>query len=67
MLKGTIGYWVDPPGYFDQIVYPQYLLWNGHILDKTKRDPSIQIMTTDYTSSKVVTTTAILSLVQKYV
>ncbi|RUP43246.1 hypothetical protein BC936DRAFT_137435 [Jimgerdemannia flammicorona] len=25
------GYWVDPPGYFDSIVWPEYLKWNGHL------------------------------------
>lgn len=61
-----VGYWVDPPGYFDQIVYPQFLLWNSHLLDSDKRDPSIKVLTTDNTSSKEITSTAIHSLVQKY-
>ncbi|KAI8145768.1 P-loop containing nucleoside triphosphate hydrolase protein [Fennellomyces sp. T-0311] len=25
------GYWTDPPGYFDSIVWPQYIKWNKHL------------------------------------
>ncbi|KAI9007447.1 P-loop containing nucleoside triphosphate hydrolase protein [Phycomyces nitens] len=25
------GYWVDPPGYFDAIVWPQFVHWNKHL------------------------------------
>jgi nicotinamide/nicotinate riboside kinase len=24
------GYWVDPPGYFDKIVWPEYVRLNEH-------------------------------------
>ncbi|ORY92287.1 hypothetical protein BCR43DRAFT_532698 [Syncephalastrum racemosum] len=27
------GYWVDPPGYFDQIVWPEYVRWNKHLFE----------------------------------
>ncbi|KAI9498747.1 hypothetical protein BDB00DRAFT_783852 [Zychaea mexicana] len=27
----TEGYWKDPPGYFDTIVWPQYIKWNKHL------------------------------------
>ncbi|KAI8077948.1 P-loop containing nucleoside triphosphate hydrolase protein [Gilbertella persicaria] len=46
------GYWVDPPGYFDQLVWPQFLKWNQHILDETKRDPRILVISTDATSAQ---------------
>ncbi|KAG2194189.1 P-loop containing nucleoside triphosphate hydrolase protein [Mucor mucedo] len=64
--KTLQGYWVDPPGYFDQIVYPQYLLWNSHLLDPKTIDPSIQILNTDNTSVKEMTTVVINSLTQNY-
>ena len=25
------GYWTDPPGYFNSIVWPQYIKWNKHL------------------------------------
>ncbi|KAL0079207.1 P-loop containing nucleoside triphosphate hydrolase protein, partial [Phycomyces blakesleeanus] len=25
------GYWADPPGYFDAIVWPQFVRWNKHL------------------------------------
>ncbi|KAJ2964239.1 hypothetical protein NQZ79_g800 [Umbelopsis isabellina] len=25
------GYWIDPPGYFDDLVWPQYVKWNAHL------------------------------------
>ncbi|KAI7866005.1 P-loop containing nucleoside triphosphate hydrolase protein [Spinellus fusiger] len=25
------GFWADPPGYFDMIVWPQFLKWNKHL------------------------------------
>ena len=30
-----IGYWEDPPGYFDNIVWPNYLTWNAPFVDIT--------------------------------
>lgn len=60
------GYWVDPPGYFDQVVWPQFVLWNGHIIDETRRDPSIVVLATDTNSSKNITTIAIQQLHRKY-
>jgi nicotinamide/nicotinate riboside kinase len=27
----VLGYWVDPPGYFDDLVWPQYVKWNAHL------------------------------------
>ncbi|KAG1471876.1 hypothetical protein G6F56_001863 [Rhizopus delemar] len=30
------GYWIDPPGYFDKIVWPEYLRLNEH--DDTLED-----------------------------
>ncbi|RUS16471.1 P-loop containing nucleoside triphosphate hydrolase protein [Endogone sp. FLAS-F59071] len=27
------GYWADPPGYFDAIVWPEYLKWNQHLFE----------------------------------
>lgn len=57
---------MDPPGYFDQIVYPQYLLWNSHLLDPNKTDPSIQVLNTDDTPAKEMTITVIRSLARKY-
>jgi nicotinamide/nicotinate riboside kinase len=60
------GYWVDPPGYFDQVVWPQFIHWNQHILDDTKRDPSITVLSTDTDSSKYITTLAIKGLHSKY-
>ncbi|KAI8082177.1 P-loop containing nucleoside triphosphate hydrolase protein [Thamnidium elegans] len=61
------GYWVDPPGYFDQIVYPQYLLWNGHLLDPNTRDPSIRVLSTDTICPIEIITTVISSLQQQYI
>ncbi|KAF9363176.1 ribosylnicotinamide kinase [Mortierella sp. NVP85] len=29
------GYWEDPPGYFDNIVWPNYLIWNAPFVDIT--------------------------------
>ncbi|KAL7317895.1 ribosylnicotinamide kinase [Mucor circinelloides] len=60
------GYWVDPPGYFDRIVWPQYVLWNDHLLHDETRDPTIQVLDTDDTSSKDITNTAIETLYRKY-
>ncbi|RIA84253.1 P-loop containing nucleoside triphosphate hydrolase protein [Glomus cerebriforme] len=31
------GYWVDPPNYFDKIVWPSYVKANKHILDKIEK------------------------------
>ncbi|KAF9106077.1 ribosylnicotinamide kinase [Mortierella sp. AM989] len=30
------GYWVDPPGYFDDIVWPNYLAYNGLFVELTE-------------------------------
>ncbi|KAG0090561.1 ribosylnicotinamide kinase [Podila epicladia] len=29
------GYWEDPPGYFDDVVWPNYLNWNGPFVELT--------------------------------
>jgi nicotinamide/nicotinate riboside kinase len=60
------GYWVDPPNYFDRIVWPQYILWNDHLLHDDTRDPTIQVLDTDSTSSKDITNIAIKSLFHRY-
>jgi nicotinamide/nicotinate riboside kinase len=56
------GYWVDPPGYFDQIVWPQFALWNGHLIDDARRDPSIHVLNTDDTTALDMTTSAIYEI-----
>lgn len=53
------GYWVDPPGYFDQIVWPQFVLWNKHLIDDTIRDPLIHVYNTDNTTALDMTSNAI--------
>ncbi|OBZ90122.1 Nicotinamide riboside kinase [Choanephora cucurbitarum] len=60
------GYWVDPPGYFDQIVWPQFLKWNRHILDSEQRGPDVLLIPTDTTSAKDMTSFAIHVLEKKY-
>jgi nicotinamide/nicotinate riboside kinase len=34
------GYWVDPPGYFDAIVWPEYMRLNKHTFDEKNRSVS---------------------------
>lgn len=34
LIVSALGYWQDPPGYFDAIVWPEYVKWNKHLLDK---------------------------------
>lgn len=53
------GYWVDPPGYFDHIVWPQFVLWNSHLIDDNRRDPLIHVLNTDDTSALDMTSSAI--------
>ena len=55
-----VGYWVDPPGYFDDIVWPKYLIFNAPfvviteameagldngVFDSEKRPPGADPMT----------------------
>ncbi|KAI8639024.1 P-loop containing nucleoside triphosphate hydrolase protein [Parasitella parasitica] len=60
------GYWVDPPGYFDRIVWPQYILWNDHLLHDETRDPTIQVLDTGDAVSKDITNVAVEFLYHKY-
>lgn len=32
------GFWVDPPGYFDKIVWPQYVLTHGYLFEQNNVD-----------------------------
>ncbi|CAO3650720.1 unnamed protein product [Cunninghamella blakesleeana] len=47
------GYWVDPPNYFDYIVWPEFLKQHKHIQgphnqhQPTEYDPSITLINTD--------------------
>jgi nicotinamide/nicotinate riboside kinase len=62
ILKGIYlkykGFWVDPPNYFNTIVWPQYIKWNSDLLDKDKRDPTIKVLETDVQSIDQVAVTA---------
>jgi hypothetical protein len=31
-LVGRVDFWVDPPGYFDDLVWPRYLRWNAELI-----------------------------------
>ncbi|KAI8968849.1 P-loop containing nucleoside triphosphate hydrolase protein [Mycotypha africana] len=31
------GYWVDPPDYFDQVVWPQFIQWQHHLLTEQEK------------------------------
>ncbi|ORX61387.1 P-loop containing nucleoside triphosphate hydrolase protein [Hesseltinella vesiculosa] len=47
------GYWVDPPGYFDTIVWPEYLRAHRHLLDdqdhpKPSASSSLVVIDTDH-------------------
>ncbi|KAI8883629.1 P-loop containing nucleoside triphosphate hydrolase protein [Backusella circina FSU 941] len=52
------GFWVDPPNYFNTIVWPQYIKWNSDLLDKDRRDPTIKVLETDVHSIDQVAITA---------
>ena len=30
-MLSVLGYWTDPPGYFDDIVWPEYIKCNKHL------------------------------------
>ncbi|KAG0171246.1 ribosylnicotinamide kinase [Apophysomyces sp. BC1034] len=41
------GYWVDPPEYFDKIVWPECVRWNKRFLDNTQTDHDALVIDTD--------------------
>jgi nicotinamide/nicotinate riboside kinase len=64
------GYWVDPPGYFDQLVWPQYVKWNSHLFPDGKHKElshsSIQdllVMNSDTESIEDIATRAMKALI----
>ncbi|KAF9430367.1 ribosylnicotinamide kinase [Podila epigama] len=50
------GYWEDPPGYFDDIVWPNYLEWNGPFIELMEAIEAGQI-SGEYDSQKDTTRT----------
>ncbi|CAO3677318.1 unnamed protein product [Umbelopsis ramanniana] len=64
------GYWVDPPGYFDQLVWPQYEKWNSHLFpDASHNQPKqnsiheLLIMNSDTENIEELATKAMNSLI----
>ncbi|KAI8994972.1 P-loop containing nucleoside triphosphate hydrolase protein [Pilobolus umbonatus] len=56
------GFWEDPPGYFDKIVWPEYLKWNASLLNPSKKD-DIMKFNTDYNTVEDITH-SILKMIQ---
>ncbi|GAB5591581.1 ribosylnicotinamide kinase [Umbelopsis nana] len=63
------GYWVDPPGYFDQLVWPQYVKWNSHLFpdgNHTELNPNtikdLLVMNSDNESIEQIATAAVKAL-----
>ncbi|KAF7731829.1 ribosylnicotinamide kinase [Apophysomyces ossiformis] len=55
----TDGYWVDPPGYFDKIVWPEYVRWNKPFVDQDnqKREETLIIDTDKHTIVQAIEAT----------
>jgi nicotinamide/nicotinate riboside kinase len=60
---------VDPPGYFDQLVWPQYVKWNSHLFpdgNHTELNPNtikdLLVMNSDNESIEQIATAAVKAL-----
>ncbi|KAI8801214.1 P-loop containing nucleoside triphosphate hydrolase protein [Cladochytrium replicatum] len=51
------GYWVEPEGYFDKVVYPNYLKYNNKAIDGN--EPFVVIETTDQIGIERMVVTAV--------
>ncbi|CDH57614.1 nicotinamide riboside kinase [Lichtheimia corymbifera JMRC:FSU:9682] len=68
----TEGYWADPPGYFDAIVWPEYVRWNQHLFQGTNHSEieheaveDVLVLNTDDLSIDQVADAAVQRLLDK--
>lgn len=67
-----VGYWADPPGYFDAIVWPEYVRWNQHLFQGTNHSEieheaveDVLVLNTDDLSIDQVADAAVQRLLDK--